>query len=403
MEPCANWEGDTLLECFLRNSIADHKPRATTGTVQCTKMGSVMTIQSTEYLDSIFKKLAKEGFSSAPVCRGKELVGHLTLLDLVRHVNGLFFGVSEKDWVDWWEKQISFQLTPASHIVPIGDEVQSPFPCMNKNFTSFSGLEMMARNRNHQILQLDDDKQLCGILTQSMLISFLRQSKVKWPEALTNLRVGDFAGMTRRRELITVSEKDLAINAFLKMDESDIHGLPIVNHRGVLTGCISVRDLKGCGTDGSKFARLYQNVKTFKAMVLQENDKLAPTTHYSRKNIPGDAVFVTPENTMADVIHKMDDGNLHRIFICSQESADDGEPIPHGVISQSDVLRQALDAMIDSAGELRPMVGERTAAARQTTRKVSPGKARSPEGRREGQDTVMRKGPSPIKRSIPIS
>jgi CBS-domain-containing membrane protein len=398
MEPCAEWEGASLLEVFLQNSISDHKPRSLTGKVECKKAGNVMTVQTTEYIDSIFKKLSVEGFLSAPVLRGRELVGKITLLDLVRHVNGLFFAENRDEWIDWWEKQLSFQLTPASSIIRDPDEyIRSPFPALHESFTSFYALEMMARNRTHQILQLDDQGQLCGILTQSMLISFLRQNKSKWGAEFTNLEVADFKDMLPTKKLQTVSEDDLTINAFLKMDEMDVHGLPIVDRSGTLTGCISVRDLRGVGTDGSSFSRLYQTVKSFKLLTSAEHRTVAPITHYSRKHTPSHAVYVTPRETMADVIHKMDDGNLHRIFICSQDSSDRGKPVPTGVISQSDVLYQALVIMMGMASKLQ--ISEtrrmRVASAKPSQRKVSSG--RMPE------QAPVRTRSTPGKRSIAIS
>lgn len=407
MEPIADWEGETLLDAFLQNKMSDHKPRALTGRVDCNKEGNVMTVQSSEYLDSIFKKLSTENFLSAPVCRGSELVGQITMLDLVRHVNSLFFGCSEDEWIDWWEKQLSFQLTPASQIVADRDEyLRNPFPTINENFTSFFVLELMARNRIHSVFSTDDTGQLNGILTQSMLVSFLRQNKAKWGEGLRNLRVADFKGMKPKRKLQTVRDDSLAINAFLKMDDMDVHGLPIVDRRGVLTGCISVRDLRGVGVDGSNFSRLYQTVSKFKTLVRQEHRSLAPSTHYSMKNTPATAIYVTPEDTMEDVIARMDDGNLHRIFVCSVESANRGTPIPTGVISQSDVLQQALDALTEMAKLLKPEEspsGFRTrtrsgtkAPPRQSPRKVSQGQQRGITGS-TGSTGLAR------KRSVPIA
>lgn len=399
MEPCADWEGATLLDVFLQNAISDHKPRALTGTVECKTEGTVMTVQSTEYLDSIFKKLSVEGFLSAPVCQGSELVGSISMLDLVKHVNGLFFGCSQDDWIDWWEKQLSFQLTPASQIIRDRDEyVRNPFPAVKESFTSFFALEMMARNKNHSVLSTNEQGQLTGILTQSMLISFLRQNKTKWGDGLTNLRVADFQGIKSKYKLQSVQEDDIAINAFLTMGREDVQGLPVLDSSGVLVDCISARDLRCVGTSGRNFARLYTTVKAFKDLIRAEHKGLAPTTHYSRRDIPGSAVYVTPDDTMEAVIDRMDDGNLHRIFICSAESVKKGQPIPIGVISQCDVLHQALVVMMSQAQKqttTESSPGPRVGAARQAQRKV----AKKPSPRTRSQEQKL----SPAKRSIPIS
>jgi hypothetical protein len=45
--------------------------------IMMTHTGTVMTVQSTELLPSVFQKLCVEGFLSAPVCVGSELVGQV--------------------------------------------------------------------------------------------------------------------------------------------------------------------------------------------------------------------------------------------------------------------------------------------------------------------------------------
>lgn len=398
MEPTSEWEGNDLVGCFLRNEVSGHKPRRLTGKVECQKEGTVMTVQSTDLLPSVFKKLSTEGFLSAPVCIGSDLVGEVTLLDLVKHVNSLFFGSSESDWIDWFEKKLYFQTTPVSMLTTEPSEyLRHPYKTMSEHFTSFAALELMAREKNHQILLLDSSpgKKLCGILTQSMLISFLRQNKEKWGPDFTNLKVIDFQfDEANKKPLQTVEESETAINAFLRMEEEDVHGLPIVDKNGVLTGCISVRDLRGVGTDGSQFYRLYRTVRAYKDMVRSEHESLAPPTHYSKEQVPFGGVYVTPQDTMETVIKKMNDGNLHRVFICSVESARLGRPIPMGVISQSDVLLNTLEYIVRRCkrGQVQP--SKSAVAERQVARKVSSGKLT----RESGES----KQSSPGKRSIPI-
>lgn len=398
IEPTSQWDGDSLTGIFLRNEASNHKPRRLTGKVEAEKMGTVMCVQSTELLPSIFNKLSTEGFLSAPVCSGGELVGQLTLLDIVKHVNGLFYGTTEEDWIDWFDKKLMFQTTPASTIMEEPNEyLRSPYKTLNEHFTSFSALELMGREKNHQVLLLDDTKKLSGILTQSMLISFLRQNKHKWGADFSQLKIRDFEyDKSSKRPVQTIKEDELAINAFLRMEEEDVHGLPIVDSSGVLTGCISVRDLRGVGTDGTKFYRLYRTVRAFKDLVRNEHEALAPTTHYSKERVPTRGVYVTPDDTMETVITKMNDGNLHRIFVCSSESARVGRPVPTGVVSQSDVLYNTLQTIINSSrssGGARIMTGTKTfAPVRQAQRKISPRHAA----------TAKATQPSPGKRSIPI-
>lgn len=345
------WEGENLASLFLGNPVSEHKPRPLTGRTYARKEGTVMTVQEDEKLPSVFRKLTTEGFLSAPVCRGSELRGQVSLLDLVKYVNGLFFGTSEADWVEFWDKQFEFQTQKVSNVLMEPDEYdRAPHATLNQDYTSFAALELMARSGYHSVLLMDGAQRLNGIVTQSMLISFLRQSKAKWGHEFTTLKVKDFKSADfNKPALKTISEEDTAINAFLRMEVHDIHGLPVVDSEGVLTGCISVRDLRGVGDDGSKFFRLYRNVKQFKELCAEDYTSLAPTSHYSTKRVPSNAVYVTEEDTMENVLAKMDDGNLHRVIICDTDSVRRGRPIPKGVLSQRDVLFQVLDTIINQA------------------------------------------------------
>lgn len=330
------------------------------------------------------------------------------MFDLVKYVNGLFFSTTEEDWVEFFDKQLDFRSTIASSIMSEPTEYnRCPFPTLNQNFTSFAALELMARNKNHSVLLVNDEEKLSGILTQSMLISFLRQTKSKWSPEFRTMEVKDFTLETKpKKSLKTVREDEHVINALLRMEDEDVLGLPVVDHEGILTGCISVRDLRGVGHDGAKFFRLYRTVKSFKALCAEEFDRLAPTTHYSNKTVPASAVYVTPEATMEDVMNKMDDGNLHRVFICSTESAARGKPVPIGVISQSDVLYQTLSFLIGMAKKHTLPTGSTagiSTPARMSTRKTSIGRKEDLEMKKASPAKASPTQAAPTKRNIPIS
>jgi hypothetical protein len=51
---------------------------------------------------------------------------------------------------------------------------------------------------------------------------------------------------------------------------------------------------------------------------------------------PPKPIFVTQADSLRTVIKRMEDGNIHRVFVCELK---DGKPIPTHCISQRDVLR----------------------------------------------------------------
>lgn len=421
MEPSGEWQGSDLLELFLRNPVSNHTPRPTTGTVRVLKQGEVVCVDVNEHLPSVLKKLSTEGFLSAPVLRGRTLVGRISLLDIVKYINGMFYGTSQDDWIDYFNKKLEFSTTTVEAVMPHPSELhRDPCPSLHGDYTTLHALEQMARDNVQSLVTMHNEGKIGGILTQSMVVSFLRQTKAKWGDTFRTKTVSTFRGLKPANKLKKVLETDTAMNAFLTMELEGVNGLPVVDAEGVLVDCISIRDLRGVGANGSSFHRLFFAVSTFKDLVRREYPRLAPPTHYSHKPSPVSAVYVTPSATLEEVIDKMSDGNLHRVFICSDESHRKGRPIVVGVIAQSDVLLQTMDRIIQLAEERKLNLEHGAIEERSRTRKISPGSPTSTHrevpmtrlGHRsaEGKSSPTRaaspeKEPpraSPGRRSIPI-
>lgn len=344
-------KGSSLLSLFMSTPAVDHIPRGTTGDVVIHKEGPVMTVQRDETLPRILRKLATEGFLSAPVLDGRQYVGFISMLDLVRHTTNLFWGDTVEQWVNFWDKEERFQNTTVDDVMRLPDTWdRDPFPPLRPDFTTFYALEMMARTRLHRMAIVDQKtNRVTGILTQSMLISWLRQNM----GALDGLKTETIADITSELSspVLTIKENAKAINAFNKMIDCKVSGLAVVNDDGVLTGAISARDLRGIGYSGEYFYRLFHSVRDFKKEAREDFPAQAPKTHYSRKMVPVKGLYVAPTANILDVIRLMNDGNIHRVFVCSEESINRKKPVPTHVISQSDVLRQVLDHIVQDASE----------------------------------------------------
>lgn len=339
-------EDTSLLALFLKTPAVDHIPRGTTGDVVVHKEGPVMTVQRDETLPRVFRKLAVEGFLSAPVLDGRQYVGFIDMLDLVKHTTNLFWGDTVEAWVNFWDKEERFQSTSVDDVMRVPDSFdRDPFPPIQPNFTTFYALEVMARTGLHRMAVVDPkNNRVTGILTQSMLISWLRQSMTKLGE-LRSLKVADIVS-EQTRAVVAIPETMKAINAFNKMVDEEVSGLAVVDDDGVLTGVISVRDLRGVGTSGEYFYRLFHTVKEFKRSARDDFPKQAPKTHFSRKAVPVKGLHVSPEDTLEDIIRLMNDGNIHRVFVCSKESIASKKPKPINCITQTDVLRQVLKFLV---------------------------------------------------------
>lgn len=297
----------------------------------------VMTCQDDDTVCRVFRKISVEGFSSCPVMDGRSFVGFIDLLDLVKCITNMFWGSTVEEWTDFWSKENEFQQKTISSV--IASKVMDTRYCAKvyQDSSLFNTIEIMARRNVHRVAimnnRIKDD--LVGILTQSMVLSELYQ-RIHLLGDLRHKKVSELTGYWR--DAITINENARTINAFNMMAQNDITGLAVVDDDGVLTGNISVSDLKGIGTSGEFFARLFRDVKTFKRLTGEEYPTTAPRAHYANKPVPKRGLYVTPSQTFEDVIRMMDDGNIHRVFVCDEKSHYEGIPKPMHVITQTNVL-----------------------------------------------------------------
>lgn len=338
----------TLLSLFMTTPVSDHVPRNTTGDVQIRKIGPVLVVSPEESLPRVFRKLVVEGFLSAPVVEGTRYLGFIDMMDLVCKTRDIFWGDTIEAWTNFWDKEERFQLCTVDDIMKTPTQFdRDPSPPLTGDFTTFSALELMVRGNHHRLAITVPGRanKLQNILTQSMLISWLRQNAHLFG-SLRSMLVSDIVDESDQWSISTIKETDKAINAFTTMANEGISGLAVVDQEGILQSGISVRDLRTVGTSGEYFHRLFRPIKEFKAIEREEHPKLAPRTHYSRKPLPKSGIFVTPSNNFGDVIKYMADGNIHRLFVCDSAS----RPIPTHVISQVDVLRLVLNQIQEEAG-----------------------------------------------------
>ncbi len=291
---------------------------------------------------------AVENFLAAPVVDdtvSSQFCGVIDLLDLVVFTSEvLFSGESSPAWIDFWQRSNKFKETQVWEVlkhVRMSNRARGPtdvYHALGDGYSLLHAFEVLARTGCHRIPVVNNLNRIVGIYTESMAASDIRQSLHHFG-SLADLKVAD---MRQSDCLFTIKESDRAIDAFRKMSELTVSGLPIVDTDGVLTGSISIRDLRGCGTSGEHFARLFWTVKDFKDQARREFPAQAPPTHWTTQSLPRNARYVTPNDTFSDVVRAFNDGNLHRVFVVTQESADRGAPSPIAVISQRDLICQVL-------------------------------------------------------------
>jgi CBS domain-containing protein len=331
-------DADGFLTWITRYPVERNHPRPTTGTVAVKKSGDAVVCSTTDKLSEVLQKLIVEGFLSVPVISAADsrLVGYLDMLDIVWYCLWSFGAwreeVSTEKVLESKEHFATFLSLERFRNACVMDVLGRPgFGTRNqphhvyKGFSLFHVFESMARMAAHRMAICNSERKVTGLVTQSMIISLLDQHMDRLGTLGTNHTIAEMVpGLFE--ELKLVSETDLALSAFKQMVVNNVNGLAVVNSAGELSDSISVRDLRGMGTTADEWTTLWMNVKEFKAHCRSKFPSQTPSS----------PIFVTKNDTLENVIKKMDDGNIHRVFVAEVKN---GKPVPTHCISQRDVLR----------------------------------------------------------------
>jgi len=319
-----------------------NNPRATTGLIPLLKFNGVVCCRSDEKVTDVFKKLTVEGFLSVPILsQSGRFSGMVDMLDLVNFTVDLFmrskYERSSTGWERFFDEEFNFRATPIKDILTAKlnhpSHAPSPQCAVLRGFSTLHPLEVLAKSPSvRRVPVLDEKAQVTGLITQSMMISLLSQN---------HNRLGSIEDIKIKNvdpalvpTVVSVREKDKAVDAFQLMRERGYSGLAVIDSIGHLTDVISVRDLRGIGMLAEKFHRLWYDVAFFKELVRSEFPKQTPEK----------PLYITKEATLGEILRLMDDGNIHRVFVCEIDSID-AKPMPTHVISQRDFLLILLKLM----------------------------------------------------------
>jgi CBS domain-containing protein len=227
-------------------------------------------------------------------------------------------------WNDFFELD-GFKATKVNHLLTSAaaswEGPKAVCQPSHPGCSSLGVLEQMARMGTHRVPVLSDAGGVLGLVTQSMFISLFSQQMPRLGR-LKDLRVSDLIN-TLVAVPYVVKEESLAINAFKLMAKHNVAGLGVVDSEGYLVSAITVKDLNGIGCKAEYFERLWYPVRLF----LQRTQSTTPQ--------PLKTVNIL--DTLQTVIEKMDDGNVHLVFVVTQESGSKQKPLH--VITQRDVLK----------------------------------------------------------------
>jgi len=289
---------------------------------------SVITTDTAEDLQSVFKKLVGANILSMPVLnQKKKYYGMVEMFDLVEYITALFADLSTTKLIDL-EKMLVSERKFINATVK--DVIRSPFPkykshkTLERGFSLHTAWEILALTGSNRVVVLGDSEEVVDIITPSMMVDFLWQNIEKIGDVAKRL-VKDLI-VEPTEALATIRESTKAIVAFREMVRMDKSGLGVINEAGQLIDNISARDLKGIHADANVFWRLWSTVSEFKKKERMEYDK----------KVPHELIYVKPEESLYTVIEKMATLHIHRVYVIDRDQT------PIRVITQTDILREIL-------------------------------------------------------------
>lgn len=332
-----SWKSDSYRDYLLQTTMATRLHK--------TCKGKILSTTLTDTANHVLRELMREGFQGAPVLGGwnnKKFISFIDMLDIVTYITGMFTSSEVSPWKDFFMERQDWRSTTVEQVIKkhVGTadiwSYRSP-DVVYESMSTFHAMEILNFHNAHRIAVLNNpsEKNLVNIFTQSMVISEVRQHQ-HLVATLLDKNVREFTKFFKT--VISIRDNDKAINGFKKMGTKKVTGLAVVNEQGFLDDSLTTTDLKGLGCDMEHMHMLFKTVKEFKAHVRTVIDSIAPKAHYDKKAAPVTPVVVSPNDKLKDVLERMDDGNLHRVFVCTADSIKNGALECTDVITQGDFI-----------------------------------------------------------------
>jgi len=271
-----------------------------------------------------------EGFLSGPVLdenrRYKDVIDMLDLVTFtLEQFSSLGLEWTDANWQRFMDSERKFVDATADDVLKFHNQPRT-YPTY-RGCSLLQALEIFANTNIRRIPVVSRQDRVVGMVTQSMVVSLLTQN-LNLLGSLKDKRVSEMESiLAPQQKLLFVKEDQRAVDAFKIMSDNNVSGLPILDTNGLLVDSISIRDLRVIGTNAARWRRLHQTVKEFKEIARQEFPAQTPQA----------PITVTANDTVKTIIEKMDDGNIHRVFLA--EPANGGRFKCKAVISQGDLLR----------------------------------------------------------------
>jgi CBS domain-containing protein len=230
-------------------------------------------------------------------------------MDLVKHfteeaskLKSKSSDISIKHFIENSDK--NFKELTIKNILKHPVNKRSSFHPILKDYSLFHVCEIFAKEKLRRIPIVMDDNKLIGIISQSKIIEYFYKNKKeigkKGKKKISNIQ-------NVLKQIISVEDKNPAMDAFNLMITKNINNIAIVNKDGKLVikllmlkvGVINVKDIK------IKDEKLISKLLNKSIEFINDLNK--------NHNKPAQPITVTPNNTIDEVIDILFKNKLHSV------------------------------------------------------------------------------------------
>jgi len=279
-------------------------------------------------LPELLKVLIDNQILSVPVwdSEDKNYVGFVDVVDILSIIItftefkefATLFSNQKVSWEDWISQENDVFANGTAYDASGDFTRRNPWKETKESSELASLFELMGDRKVHRVAVFNDDhSKLTAILSQSKIIEFLADQILKNYHEIAAIKVSEFF---KNENIISINDGESVVDAFKKMLENGISGLPVVDsNNGRIKYALSVSDIKA-SLSTTIFTDILLPLPEFVSKI---------TSFYKRDDKP---ISCNKDDTLGSILQVLLITKYHRVFV-----VDDNE-VPVGVITLSDIL-----------------------------------------------------------------
>jgi len=277
---------------------------------------SLFSLEPTDTVLKTLQTLNEKNISGAPLLENQQIIGCIDVVDILAFASSkLSMGP------DTNSKNIS-EFAKESVKNVLNSSQRSTWTSVPGSTKLSEIIRILSQADAHRVAIVNSENQCQGLITQSQLVRFFFKNAEKF-QSIMNKKVSEIVSGKESRKVLTVFGTDFVLEAFQKMRENHIGGLPIVDENFVLIGQINASDIRRAQVSDLTEMRddLYSQLKVF-------------LNFESSSTKSGSVPSAKLDDTLGFIIAQFAQRSLHRVYVIDDQTK------PINVISLRDIIEQ---------------------------------------------------------------